>query len=82
MLGGVDYLYLDQQGLHLRVDGVEQCLAVDQLIICAGQESERGLLPELQQLGVPTEVIGGADAADQLDAHHAIEQATLLALEV
>ncbi len=82
MLGGVDYLYLDQQGLHLRVEGVAQCLAVDQLIICAGQESERGLLPELQRRGIATEVIGGADAADQLDAHRAIEQATLLALEV
>jgi 2,4-dienoyl-CoA reductase (NADPH2) len=82
MLGGVDYLGLDQQGLHLRMDGLTQCLAIDQLIICAGQESERGLLPELQRLGLPTEVIGGADSADQLDAHRAIEQATLLALEV
>ena len=82
MLGGVDYLYLDQQGLHLRVDGVAQCLAIDPLIICAGQESERRLLPELQRLGIATAVIGGADAADQLDAHRAIEQATLLALEV
>ena len=38
MLGGVEYLGVDDEGLHVRVDGEEQTLPVDHMVICAGQE--------------------------------------------
>ena len=79
MIGGVEYLGVDDAGLHVRVDGSEQLLAVDTVVICAGQESRRELLAPLQQAGRPVHVIGGADLAAELDAKRAIDQGSRLA---
>ena len=79
MIGGVEYLGVDDAGLHVRVDGSEQLLAVDTAVICAGQESRRELLAPLQQAGRPVHVIGGADLAAELDAKRAIDQGSRLA---
>lgn len=79
MLGGVTYVKIDGVGLHIIQDGKAQTLAVDNVVICAGQESNRGLAEELDVLGVTTHVIGGADVAVELDAKRAIAQATRLA---
>ncbi len=79
MLGGVTYEKIDDAGLHVSVDGKAQALSVDNIIICAGQESNRGLADELHALGVTVHVIGGADVAAELDAKRAIAQATRLA---
>jgi len=78
-LGGVAYERIDEAGLHLRVDGESRLLAVDNVVICAGQESNRALADELIALGVTTHVIGGADVAAELDAKRAIAQATRVA---
>jgi 2,4-dienoyl-CoA reductase (NADPH2) len=78
-LGGVAYERIDEAGLHLRVDGESRVLAVDNVVICAGQESNRALADELIALGVTTHVIGGADVAAELDAKRAIAQATRVA---
>jgi len=78
-LGGVAYERIDEAGLHIRVDGESRVLAVDNVVICAGQESNRGLADELIALGVTTHVIGGADVAAELDAKRAIAQATRVA---
>ena len=80
LLGGVDYLGVDDQGLHVRIDGVVQCLAVDQVVICAGQESEQALWAPLQDQGVRVTVIGGAAQAAELDARRAIAQGAQAAL--
>ncbi|HEX7129384.1 MAG TPA: NADPH-dependent 2,4-dienoyl-CoA reductase [Rhodanobacteraceae bacterium] len=79
MLGGVAYERIDDAGLHIRVDGESRVLEVDDVVICAGQESNRGLADQLGALGVATHVIGGADVAAELDAKRAIAQATRLA---
>jgi 2,4-dienoyl-CoA reductase (NADPH2) len=79
MLGGVTYERIDDAGLHVTIDGKPQTLAADNVIICAGQESNRSLADELQTAGVTVHVIGGADVAAELDAKRAIKQATELA---
>ena len=79
MLGGVEYLGVDDNGLQLRVDGTEQTLAVDHIVICAGQESRRDLFDALQSDGRDVHLIGGADVATELDAKRAIAQGSRLA---
>ena len=79
MLGGVEYLGVDDAGLHIRVDGSEQILPVDHVVICAGQESRRGLFDALQAKGQRTHLIGGAHVAAELDAKRAIAEGSRLA---
>ncbi|MBS0286604.1 MAG: NADPH-dependent 2,4-dienoyl-CoA reductase [Proteobacteria bacterium] len=79
MLEGVSYQKIDDQGLHILKDGKEQILAVDTIVICAGQLSLRELLEPLQKMGVNAALIGGADVALELDAVRAIRQGTELA---
>ncbi|GBC60221.1 NADPH-dependent 2,4-dienoyl-CoA reductase [Desulfonema ishimotonii] len=79
MIAGVTYNRIDEQGLHITVSGDAQVLAVDTVIICAGQLSRRNLEPALEDAGVPVRVIGGADVAAELDAKRAIDQGARLA---
>ncbi|MFC3552132.1 FAD-dependent oxidoreductase [Lysobacter cavernae] len=79
MLGGVEYLGVDDAGLHIRVDGSAQTLPVDQVVICAGQEPFKPLAAELGTAATPVHVIGGADVAAELDAKRAIAQGSRLA---
>ncbi len=79
MLGGVTYERFDDEGLHIVVDDSPQVLAVDHVVVCAGQEPNRALADALGTLGVTTHVIGGADVAAELDAKRAIAQGTRLA---
>jgi len=79
MLRGVAYERIDDEGLHLTVDGRPQVLAVDTVVVCAGQESVTELVEPLVSAGVATHVIGGADVAAELDAKRAIRQGTELA---
>jgi 2,4-dienoyl-CoA reductase (NADPH2) len=80
MMAGVEYDRIDDAGLHVKIDGRAQVLDVDMVVICAGQESRRDLIPGLAALGIRTTVIGGADVAVELDAKRAIEQGTRVAL--
>jgi 2,4-dienoyl-CoA reductase (NADPH2) len=81
MLGNVEYVRVDDQGLHILQDGAPKLLPVDNVIVCAGQESVRELLP-VNAKGTITDpryhVIGGADVAAELDAKRAIKQGTEL----
>lgn len=79
MLSGVQYLRIDDQGLHIQVGDAKQCLPVDQVIICAGQEPLKELQAGLQAAGKPVHIIGGADVAAELDAKRAIRQGAELA---
>ena len=79
MLGGVEYLGVDDSGLRIRIDGQEQLLAVGTVVICAGQEPQRALASELQAQGRTVHIIGGADVAAELDAKRAIDQGSRLA---
>jgi 2,4-dienoyl-CoA reductase (NADPH2) len=79
MIGGVEYLGVDDAGLRVRIDGEEQVLPVDHVVICAGQEPLRELDAPLRALGKAPHVIGGADVAAELDAKRAIAQGSRLA---
>jgi 2,4-dienoyl-CoA reductase (NADPH2) len=79
MMNGVEYVRIDDEGLHLLVGNQPQTLSVDTIIICAGQEPLRELHDELQALGVSSELVGGAHEALELDAKAAINQASWMA---
>lgn len=79
---GVNYEKIDDAGLHITFGEKRekpQVLAVDNVVICAGQESVRDLVADLAVAGVKAHVIGGADVAAELDAKRAIKQGTELA---
>ncbi|WP_338748475.1 NADPH-dependent 2,4-dienoyl-CoA reductase [Janibacter alittae] len=76
---GASYERIDDEGLHLTVDGKPKTLAVDTVVVCTGQESVRDLVEPLRAMGVDAHVIGGADVAAELDAKRAIRQGTELA---
>ena len=82
MIGGVNYERITPQGLFVtygeaRRDG--QLIECDTVVLCAGQEPLRELLAPLKAAGIKTHLIGGADAATELDAKRAIDQGTRLA---
>jgi 2,4-dienoyl-CoA reductase (NADPH2) len=79
MLGGVEYVGVDDEGFHIRIDGTLQTLPVDHVIVCAGQEPYRPLAEDLRAAGVTVHVIGGADVAAELDAKRAIDQGSRVA---
>jgi len=80
MVPACTYDKIDDQGLHITINGEEQqVLAVDNVIICAGQDPMRDLVEGLQK---PHHLIGGADVAAELDAKRAIDQGTRLAAEL
>ncbi|WP_405927185.1 FAD-dependent oxidoreductase [Streptomyces sp. NBC_00035] len=82
---GVSYERIDDAGMHISYGpGRErpQVLAVDTVVICAGQEPLRDLVDGLTERGITTHVIGGADVAAELDAKRAIEQGTRLAASI
>ncbi|MFJ4066472.1 FAD-dependent oxidoreductase [Pseudomonas sp. NPDC089996] len=83
MLNSVDYLQIDDAGLHIRIgEGEPQVLAVDNVVICAGQEPLRELHEGLVAAGQSVHLIGGADVAAELDAKRAINQGSRLAAEL
>ncbi len=82
MLGGVNYEKIDDDGLHISFGETREnprVLDVDNVVICAGQISDRSLADALEAEGVTCHVIGGADVAAELDAKRAINQGTRLA---
>jgi 2,4-dienoyl-CoA reductase (NADPH2) len=82
MTAGATYDAIDDEGLHYTVDGKAHVLPVDNVILCAGQVSNRDLYVQLDQAGIKFHVIGGADVASELDALRAIDQATRLAVAI
>ncbi|MFZ3221765.1 MAG: NADPH-dependent 2,4-dienoyl-CoA reductase [Rugosibacter sp.] len=80
MLAGCHYEAIDDKGLHLTVDNQACALAADTIVLCAGQESERGLFDALCAKDVTPALIGGAEEAGELDALRAIDQGMRCAL--
>lgn len=74
MHSGVEYQRVDDDGLHVVMDGQAHVLPVDNVILCTGQEPLRELADQLIMLGCRPHVIGGADVAAELDAKRAIRQ--------
>ncbi|WP_444998531.1 FAD-dependent oxidoreductase [Aliikangiella sp. IMCC44359] len=82
MLTGVEYLKIDDDGLHIRTKNEQQCLCVDNIIICSGQTPLRSLYDELVKNGKNAHLIGGANAASELDAKKAIREGAELAANI
>lgn len=82
MLAGVVYGELSPLGLAITRKGKSENLDVDQIVICAGQESENRLFSELLARGVKAFLIGGAEEAGELDAQRAIDQGVRLAADL
>ncbi|MFF7943462.1 FAD-dependent oxidoreductase [Nocardia gamkensis] len=84
-IGGVNYERIDDRGLHLSFGPQRQggrVIEVDNVVVCAGQESVRDMKDQLESRGVRVHLIGGADEAKELDAERAIQQGTQLAAEL
>ena len=82
MIGGVNYEYIDAQGLHVSQGETRDntdLIEADTIVLCAGQLPERSLADALEAGGITPHVIGGADVAAELDAKRAIDQGTRLA---
>ncbi|OKJ44954.1 NADPH-dependent 2,4-dienoyl-CoA reductase [Streptomyces sp. CB01580] len=80
MIAGASYDRIDDEGLHLTVDGERRVLPVDTVVVCAGQEPRRELYEELIAAGRRVRLIGGANVAAELDAKRAIRQGTEVAV--
>ncbi|MEM8594096.1 MAG: NADPH-dependent 2,4-dienoyl-CoA reductase [Pseudomonadota bacterium] len=83
MVNCCQYDKIDDDGLHITRDGKSQILDVDNVIICAGQVSERSLFDALtdsaKDSALDVHLIGGAELAAELDAKRAIRQGAELA---
>ncbi len=79
MMSDVTYKEIDDSGLHILHHGKDVTLAVDHVIICAGQQSENSLYQQLNAIGQPVHIIGGAKKAAELDAETAIRDGLELA---
>ncbi|MCW8949203.1 MAG: NADPH-dependent 2,4-dienoyl-CoA reductase [Sedimenticola sp.] len=79
MLSGVEYECIDNEGLHIKIGEESRLLEVDNVILCAGQESRKPLYLALEDSGIPIYLIGGAKLAGELDAKRAIKEGATLA---
>ncbi len=79
VMNGVEYLAISEKGLHIKHNNENITLEVDDIVVCAGQLSEKALATELENLGLNYHIIGGALKAGELDAKRAISQGTELA---
>lgn len=79
MISGVAYDFIDEVGLHIIVDDKPQLLAVDTIVVCAGQMELKDLFEPLKTMDKSVHLVGGAYKALELDARHAIDQACRLA---
>jgi 2,4-dienoyl-CoA reductase (NADPH2) len=82
MRPGVSYRRIDGDGLLITGESGDELLAVDNVVVCAGQESVNALVAELAPAGKPVHLIGGALLAAELDAERAIREGVTLATRV
>ncbi|MGB1989996.1 MAG: NADPH-dependent 2,4-dienoyl-CoA reductase, partial [Cycloclasticus pugetii] len=78
-LGELNYIKIDETGLHIEKEGTTQLLHADSIVICAGQESRDELAQQLGDLAPNVYKIGGAKEVRELDAAQAISDGIKLA---
>jgi len=76
---GVTYEFIDDDGLHITLDGHPKIIAADTIVLCAGQKPVLDLNEQLNKHGIETTLIGGAKEASELDAMRAINEGVRLA---
>ncbi len=79
MLTGVTYRKIDDEGLHITLNGKDHILQADNIVLCTGQTPLYTLAQPLLKAGLHMSLIGGAFKAQELDATAAIRQAAELA---
>lgn len=79
VMTGCIYHKIDDGGLHYSINGEARMLAVDNVVMCAGQDPEQSLVAPLEKAGITVNLIGGARFASELDAKRAIDEGTRLA---
>ncbi|MEC8885543.1 MAG: NADPH-dependent 2,4-dienoyl-CoA reductase [Pseudomonadota bacterium] len=83
MMRGVQYKSVTDEGLWVEVNGVEQLLRVDTIVVCAGQESVKALYPQEGEKHIAKyHIIGGAKLAAELDAKRAIRDGAEVAAKI
>ena len=83
MLRGVQYKAVTDEGLWIEHAGHDQLLRVDTVVVCAGQESVKHLMPEQSEKTLANyHIIGGAKLAAELDAKRAIREGAELAAKL
>lgn len=79
-IGSCKYIEVNDQGLVIETNGNKKTLEVDTVVVCAGQVSEKSLYtPLTKNNSQKVFLIGGSEAAGELDAKRAIDQGTRLA---
>lgn len=83
MLRGVQYKAVTNEGLWVETNGQDQLLRVDTIVVCAGQESVKDLMPQQGQATLANyHIIGGAKLAAELDAKRAIRDGAEIAAKL
>lgn len=83
MLRGVQYKAVSNEGLWIENHGHDQLLRVDTIVVCAGQESVKDLMPlDGEKTLANYHIIGGAKLAAELDAKRAIREGAELAAKL
>ncbi|OHC22993.1 MAG: NADPH-dependent 2,4-dienoyl-CoA reductase [Pseudomonadales bacterium RIFCSPHIGHO2_12_FULL_40_16] len=83
MLRGVQYKAVTNEGLWIDLAGQDQLLRVDTIVVCAGQESVKDLMPSAEQNTLANyHIIGGAKLAAELDAKRAIREGAEVAVKL
>ncbi|HGL4508308.1 TPA: FAD-dependent oxidoreductase [Acinetobacter baumannii] len=83
MLRGVQYKAVTDEGLWIEHNGQDQLLRVDTVVVCAGQESVKDLMPKEGESTIANyHIIGGAKLAAELDAKRAIKEGAELAAQL
>lgn len=83
MLRGVQYKAVTDEGLWIETEGQSQLLRVDTIVVCAGQESVKEIMPtETEKTLAQYHIIGGAKLAAELDAKRAIREGAEIAAKI
>ncbi|MFU9044806.1 FAD-dependent oxidoreductase [Acinetobacter tibetensis] len=83
MLRSVQYKAVTNEGLWVETNGQDQLLRVDTIVVCAGQESVKDLMPNEGQATLANyHIIGGAKLAAELDAKRAIRDGAEIAAKL
>ena len=83
MMRGVQYKSVSNEGLWVEVNSQDQLLRVDTIVVCAGQESVKELMPKEGESTLANyHIIGGAKLAGELDAKRAIREGAEIAAKL
>ena len=83
MMRGVQYKSVTNEGLWVEINGHDQLLRVDTIVVCAGQESVKALMPKEGESTLANyHIIGGAKLAGELDAKRAIREGAEIAAKL